>query len=309
MAKLKGPLFSIDARGKLGNSLVFSSNRGIKRASKHYSPTNPRTLIQQDNRSIFSYAILSWQSLTDDQKESYNQSARNLSLKMSGYNYYLQTYLAEYGEAPPVPAYITDGLIAYWNMDENAGDVVADSIGANNGTRQNALWVPGKHNSGLDFNSGAGDIALATPGLPVGNSDRTFMCWYYRPSAPTYSIFFAYGKSATSKTMYFDLRTAGGIYFLGYGNDWLFNDYLFSTGFWYFIVFTYTGATKELKEYVDGDWKETKVLSLALNTELDWGYFGNGLYNRRCVGTIDEAAMYNRALSPAEVQQNYEVFL
>jgi len=49
------------------------------------------------------------------------------------------------------------GLVSYWNMDEGSGDVVADSVGVNNGTRINFTngWVTGKYGNGLEFNTTA----------------------------------------------------------------------------------------------------------------------------------------------------------
>jgi len=191
MAKLKGPLFSVNAKGKLGNALIFSSARGIKKASRHFKPHNPRTALQQDNRSIMRYAVWSWQSLTDDQKWSYDQSAKNLGLKMSGYNYYLQTYIAAYAVAPPPPPPepILDHLVSWWKLDENAGDTAYDSIGNNHLTRYGASWVPGKINSALYFD-GVNNHATIEDADTIGISGDDFVAaggftieFWIKPSA------------------------------------------------------------------------------------------------------------------------------
>jgi len=50
MAKLTGPLFSLDARGKLGKSLVFIGWKGIKTVRQWLKPANPKSANQGDIR-------------------------------------------------------------------------------------------------------------------------------------------------------------------------------------------------------------------------------------------------------------------
>ena len=46
MAKLYGPLFSLDARGKLGKALVYSIWKGLNYVRKYVIPANPNTAAQ-----------------------------------------------------------------------------------------------------------------------------------------------------------------------------------------------------------------------------------------------------------------------
>jgi len=52
MAKLTGPLFSLDARGKLGSSLVFIGWKGIKTVRQWLKPANPQSAAQGDVRLV-----------------------------------------------------------------------------------------------------------------------------------------------------------------------------------------------------------------------------------------------------------------
>ena len=52
MAKVSGPLFSMDARNKLGNALVFIGWKGIKDVRMWLKPAQPRTGKQGDVRLI-----------------------------------------------------------------------------------------------------------------------------------------------------------------------------------------------------------------------------------------------------------------
>lgn len=52
MAKLTGPLFSLDARGKLGSALVFIGWKGIKTVRQWLKPANPQSADQGDVRLV-----------------------------------------------------------------------------------------------------------------------------------------------------------------------------------------------------------------------------------------------------------------
>jgi len=52
MAKLTGPLFSLDARGKLGSALVFIGWKGLKTVRQWLKPANPQSADQGDVRIV-----------------------------------------------------------------------------------------------------------------------------------------------------------------------------------------------------------------------------------------------------------------
>lgn len=52
MAKVSGPLFSLDARGKLGKALVFIGWKGVKDVRQWLTPSNPQSSKQGDIRQI-----------------------------------------------------------------------------------------------------------------------------------------------------------------------------------------------------------------------------------------------------------------
>jgi hypothetical protein len=51
MAKVSGPLMSMDARGKFGNTLVFSGWKGRPTVRQLVTPSNPKTTDQQKSRN------------------------------------------------------------------------------------------------------------------------------------------------------------------------------------------------------------------------------------------------------------------
>jgi len=55
---------------------------------KFYTPANPQTQSQQDNRQKLSDAVAAYQILTDEQKAVYHKRA--IGMRMSGYNLYIR---------------------------------------------------------------------------------------------------------------------------------------------------------------------------------------------------------------------------
>ncbi len=53
MAKITGPLFSLRARGSLGDTLVYARWRGIPYIRTYVIPANPQSLAQIEVRNIF----------------------------------------------------------------------------------------------------------------------------------------------------------------------------------------------------------------------------------------------------------------
>lgn len=63
MAKVTGPLLSVDASGKVADTIVFSRWRGIKYVRQWIKPANPNTAAQQTQRTRLADAIAAWVTL------------------------------------------------------------------------------------------------------------------------------------------------------------------------------------------------------------------------------------------------------
>lgn len=57
MAKLKAPLMSLGASGKLGNALVFFGWKGLDVVREYVIPANPKTTAQNTQRGYFTDAV------------------------------------------------------------------------------------------------------------------------------------------------------------------------------------------------------------------------------------------------------------
>lgn len=60
MSKLTGPLFSLTARGTIGDALTYSAWRGVQYVRTRVVPNNPNTTNQQEVRGVFRTLAAWW---------------------------------------------------------------------------------------------------------------------------------------------------------------------------------------------------------------------------------------------------------
>lgn len=62
MAKVTGPLMSIDAGGAFADTMVYATWKGINYSRQYAIPSNPRTANQLQIRDYFTTAVAAWQA-------------------------------------------------------------------------------------------------------------------------------------------------------------------------------------------------------------------------------------------------------
>lgn len=88
MAKLTGPLMSIDARGKLADAMVFMGWKGLKTVRQWVTPANPNTAKQQTIRGYFTSAVAKFHLLTGADKAAWDP--RTAGQPLSGFNLFVK---------------------------------------------------------------------------------------------------------------------------------------------------------------------------------------------------------------------------
>lgn len=63
MAKVRGPLLSLSARGQIAQSQVYATWRGVPYSRVYAVPANPRTTAQQSTRNVFTSIDDQWKHL------------------------------------------------------------------------------------------------------------------------------------------------------------------------------------------------------------------------------------------------------
>ena len=210
--------------------------------------------------------------------------------------------------APPPCAPVPSGLISWWPGEGNAND----AVGLNNGTLVNgASFGPGEVGQAFSFNGGNQYVQIAdSPSLrPVS---VTLECWFNTSySSGTGNLMSKpVGTGINdSYALWVDSGTLDGG--MGNVNGQVPTRYAFNAvaGVWYHAAYTFDSDTQMQTLYLNGVAVGSNNTGIAtgydthpvlIGTELDYGSpvlpFN---------GRIDEASIYNRALTAAEVASIY----
>ena len=212
---------------------------------------------------------------------------------------------AENAAGVPIPS----GAVAYWALDEDSGGTAADSVaGTYDGTLTgDPVWAPTGGKSGGAINlDGAGDY-IDVSGLDVANTSFSLSFWAKKADVLRGHII----VSGTHNTGQSNSLTVGfdnnNFRFAFYSDDLDYPTSLFTdTTNWHHWVCTYDsgGGANNRKIYLDGN-----TTPVAQNTANDFKGPANFVIGRHADfdfnGLIDEVGVWNRALTPSEVETLY----
>ncbi len=224
---------------------------------------------------------------------------------------------------------VTDGLTNRWKIDEGSGTTTSDSVGGANGTFVNSpAWTtdtPGPNHPpyALDFewdnydyvNCGTGTVSTGTAG--------TVDAWFKLESWPdhSYATVFFKGTSAAWNNMHLALTRNSThknmMLALASGSSSITNNLhtdTLSLNTWYHLAGTwYWDGASDYQQYLylNGEQVDSGTYSITpASTGSDAAYIGRSPYQQRYFdGVIDEVRLYDRALTPEEVLQNYHAIV
>lgn len=75
MAGVKGPLFSLDASGSVGDAIVYAKWKGRNYVRRHAIPANPKSVGQVSVRAMLKFLAQFWQSLTAGEQTDWETRA------------------------------------------------------------------------------------------------------------------------------------------------------------------------------------------------------------------------------------------
>jgi hypothetical protein len=216
---------------------------------------------------------------------------------------------------------LNEGLVSYYAM-RSSGTTVVDEWGTNTATGAAGVIFGsayGVRDDGAEFNGTDGELRI--PPLLIGNLSASFSIslWARINTSASRQYFIGFGNSATTEPLAginydgsgqaeFVVRQSSGplIFALAAGGT-------VATNTFYHYVLTWDAATKIIRGYLDG----VNVAS-ATNAFLVGGAVFNSARIGRLVrtsavfptdGSIDEAAIWTRALSSNEVYKVYNTTL
>jgi hypothetical protein len=216
------------------------------------------------------------------------------------------------------------GLIAHWKLNESSGATADDSSLANNDATRTgtAGWTTGKDANGHNFNYNDGDDYFQAPTNTALNDvqegDYTVMAYFKPNSVPP-------GSGSANNSAYGIVRKSGWHAGLVYGSDGsiFFEHWLQSGPTWngagdwefhapnsfYHVAGVVSRTEGTIKIYVDGVLKGTSSFTPGA-APYDYGSTpwrigisnpGASEWRHPADGVVDDARIYNRALSAEEI--------
>jgi len=312
MVKVKGPLFSLDAHGKIANELNYFRKKTGSMVRKFHYPKKPVTGKQWTQRHIIGMITARWQVLSTAQKLPYKTAAAFLRPPISGFNYFVRVAQAD------LKTHI--GLVVYYSMNETSGAVVYDYSGeGNNGILKptHPANCPARK---VSFSEQYGNA------LEFDGSDDYVECPGIQPAALTYmfwmKIIATVGdwnapltKGATKLGgLGILLNTADKKYYSLSGVIPIASNALFVLGRWAHICVVLRGDTGENshKLYVNGlldvsGWRGDAALDpdkiILGRSMLAHGSWADKVFK----GKIDEVVFFNRTLTVVEIKKHYNL--
>ncbi len=208
------------------------------------------------------------------------------------------------GSPPPFSTCVTppSGLVGWWPGDGDATDISGQG---NNGTLQGVVtFAAGKVGQAFSLNGTNAFVEIpnisALDPVAAGSQDA----WVYFNQLPSVAghIMEIIGKGSAGRDFDLQAETDNRFRFYIAGGTQVASTTVIQSGVWYHVAGTWD-STLGLKMYVNGSFENTNptlVTRAPSGEPLQIGnqpYFGPRLFN----GLIDEAEVFNRALSSNEV--------
>ncbi|MDD5430808.1 MAG: LamG domain-containing protein [Candidatus Pacebacteria bacterium] len=214
--------------------------------------------------------------------------------------------------APP-----TNGLVGWWKFEEGAGSTVLDySEGGNDGTwaGTGTHYATGQVGNFTGQFNGTSDVVSVPSSESLRITDAITMLAWIKPGSfsqtGTYQHIFM--KTGTTPYMLY-LRhpnASGNLYLtLKIPTEQTMSNFTITQDVWQFVAFTYdsAGGTNNSKSYLNGSLKSQSTKTGTIN-DVGTNNLGIGAYpagGEYWYGSIDEVAIYNRALEADEIEEIY----
>ena len=318
MAKIKAPLFSLDASGTLDKTLTYRKKPHNNTASKYAKPgdvnpfeSSPR---QKDQRSIIGLITACWQSKTSIDQLAWNNAAKDARFKGTGYHYFL--HLAK----TDLKTYL--GLVGFWSMNYNVGDKIPDLSEQNNYGTLSPIYpcdcpqpvdsFNKKHGKALYFNGITNYLSvLHNPDLNPSSS-FTLSSWVCFKDITNTRMLINKGN-ITIGNMFYSRIQFGVLYFAVKDGT---NQVILTISAPSILanVFYYISVVKNytnVKIYLNGELKDSGTNpALGSVTTTDDLYIGKDIRGHSYLsGIVDDTVIYNRALSRQEIQRYYNLLI
>ena len=194
--------------------------------------------------------------------------------------------------------------VAYWQFNENTGNVAFDSEGNNDGIITGADWKTGINGSALDFDGVGGHVEVPlTDELNFLGENASFSVWFKMNEVGDDGTLLFNRMKYIMKYDKFG-RISLNLYnptWVAVTMDW--GDRILDTD-WHNAIVTYNGSY--LKLYLDTELLATTQTSGEINSSTSDIFIGNQDTENDYPALIDQVAIYTSTLSVQEIIDIYE---
>jgi len=212
-------------------------------------------------------------------------------------------------------SWISNGLVGYWKLDESSGNASDSSGNSTTLTDTNTVsFVGGKFGNAGDFESTASEYQYAADNSALSITGSLTLAAWIKPESVTsgsYNIIAKWDGTNESYRLFqngdeirLELDSAGNYQETTASN--------LTASTWYHVVGVYDSTSQTAKIYINGvEASSSTTGTIPSSIGDDSGRFHIGAEDSTTTATnfydgiIDEARVYNRALSPAEVARLY----
>lgn len=215
----------------------------------------------------------------------------------------------------PNQSYLSNGLVGYWKMDETSGGASDSSGNAITLTDVNTVaFTGGKFGNAGDFESTASEYQYAADNAALSLTGSLTLAAWIKPESVTagsYNIIAKWDGVNESYRLFqngdeirLELDSAGNYQETTASN--------LTASVWYHVAGVYDSTSQTAKIYINGvEAPSSTSGTIPSSIGDDTGRFHIGAEDSTTTtanfydGIIDEARVYNRALSPAEIKSLY----
>jgi len=205
------------------------------------------------------------------------------------------------------------GLVAAYAFNETGGTTVTDYSGNNlTGTIVGATRAAGKYGNALSFNGTTNYVDLGNPAALQLTGSMTIEAWVKAAANPADDGQIVAKSNGTGWQLKTSKDTGAQTFGIAVSINSTSTSQRYSTtvrslGTWYHVAGVYNAATSTLSTYVNGVLDNGTLRGVVPATQVNssvnvnigrrtGGFYFNGI--------IDEVRIYNRALTPAEIQSD-----
>lgn len=197
----------------------------------------------------------------------------------------------------------------FWSLSEGTGTTAGDGscTSTDNGTITNGVWKTCANQSVLGFNGNSSQVTIPNSAAITPSNQVTYEAWAYPQEQKTANV--VQMRDWDGNNIYQDKWAGwtGGVTLASgtkYTINWAHGGNRQPTlNTWYHIVLTYDGSY--LRLYVNGVEEKSMAVSGSLKTQTSPLVIGSTAPGKYFNGNLANVAMYQRALTPAEIAMQY----